>query len=161
LAEPARQRGFARWGFKEVRLGATEATFLHWLYPRAKFVLLSRHPYDAYRSGADSEWLLYHRYPDICLDSATAFARIWNRLAVSWRELPADFPAFHIKYEDAVEGKADFRKLESWLGLDLKENVALSAKVGGTSKRSRLAWWERLIIAREAAKGMQALGYPK
>lgn len=44
LCEPARHRGFSRWGFKEVRLGATEATVLHWLYPQAKFVILSRHP---------------------------------------------------------------------------------------------------------------------
>ena len=34
LGVPARERGFARWGFKEVRLGATEATLLHWLYQR-------------------------------------------------------------------------------------------------------------------------------
>ena len=39
LGEPARQRGFARWGLKEVRLGAAEASLLHWLYPFAKFVI--------------------------------------------------------------------------------------------------------------------------
>jgi hypothetical protein len=48
LGEPSRQRGFARWGLKEVRLGAAEAILLHWLYPQAKFVVLSRHPYDCY-----------------------------------------------------------------------------------------------------------------
>src|SRR5271157_4927438 len=56
LGEPARRRGFVRWGFKEVRLGATEASLLHWLYPQAKFVILSRHPYDSYRSFADPIW---------------------------------------------------------------------------------------------------------
>jgi hypothetical protein len=159
LGEPARQRGFTRWGFKEVRLGATEATLLHWLYPRAKFVFLSRHPYDAYRSGADSNWLLYHRYPDICVDSAVRFSRVWNRLALSWSELPLGFPSFHIKYEDLIKGKVDFRGLESWLDIEIRENVALSVVVGGTAKRPRLSWCERLIIAREAAAGMHALGY--
>lgn len=159
LGEPARQRGFVRWGFKEVRLGATEATLLHWLYPRAKFIILTRHPYDCYKSGADSNWQLYHQYPDIRIDSAARFARIWNQLALSWSELPAGFPCFRVRYEDIVGGKVNFRELESWLGITIRENVALSVPVGGTAKRSRLSWYERLIIAREASAGMRALGY--
>jgi hypothetical protein len=159
LGEPARHLGFVRWGLKEVRLGATEATLLRWLYPRSKFVILSRNPYDAYRSLADSKWHVYDRYPDMCIDSAAAFARVWNRLALSWSELPEGFPSFHIKYEDLVDGKVDFRRLESWLGIEIKENIAVSAPVGGTAKRPRLSWFERFIITREAAAGMHALGY--
>jgi Sulfotransferase family len=159
LGEPARQLGFARWGLKEVRLGAAEASLLHWLYPRAKFLILSRHPYDCYRSLADSNWDVYHRYPDICIDSAARFARLWNGLALSWSELPVGFPSFHIKYEDLIGGKVDFRELESWLGIEIRENVALSVSVGGTATRPRLSWCERWIIRREAARGMRALGY--
>ena len=162
FGEPARQLGFVRWGLKEVRLGATEATLLRWLYPRAKFLVLSRHPYDCYRSLADSRWrAVYHWPSENCIDSAAAFARLWNRIALSWSELPVGFPLIHIKYEDLVNGKVDFRALESWLGIEIRENVALSVKVGGTAKRSGLTWYERLIISREAAAGMQALGYPK
>ena len=161
LGKPARESGFARWGFKEVRLGATEASLLHWLYPNAKFVLISRHPYDCYRSLADSQWETYYRYPDKPVNSAASFAHHWNRLVVSWSELPAEFPCFHIKYEDLISQKVDFRKLESWLGIKIKENVALSASIGGTAKRSGLTWYERLIIAREAEPGMRALGYLK
>jgi len=162
LGEPARQHGFARWGLKEVRLGATEATLLQWLYPRAKFVILSRHPYDCYRSLADSGWpVCYVRRPEISIDSAAAFARLWNRLALSWSELPVGFPSFHIKYEDLISGKVDFRKLESWLGIEIREDVALSVAVGGTAKRPRLSRIERLIIAREASAGMCALGYSR
>ena len=161
LAKPARDRGFARWGFKEVRLGATEASLLHWLYPNAKFVVSCRHPYDCYRSLADAHWVPYYRYPDMRVDSAADFAHHWNRQARSWSELPAGFPCFHIKYEDLTRGKVDFRQLESWLGIEIKENVALSAPVGSTRKRERLTWYERLIIAREAAAGMRALGYSK
>jgi len=161
LAEPARRDGFARWGFKEVRFGATEATLFHWLYPHAKFVIVSRHPYDCYRSLSDSGWPIYYRYPDVRVSSAALFARYWNGLALSWSELPAGFPCFHIKYEDLISGKVDFRKLESWLGLEIREDVALSASVGGTAKRPQLSWHERLIIAREAAAGMHAMGYSK
>src|SRR5579872_3718298 len=162
LRGPAYKRGFTRWGFKDVRLSAAEAALLHWLYPKAKFVIISRHPYDCYRSLADAEWdPVYYRYPDVCMDSAASFARLWNRLAVSWSELPAGFPSIHIKYEDLINGKVDFRKLESWLGIEIKESVALSASVGGTAKRNRIAWYERWIIAREAEAGMRALGYSK
>ena len=164
LSEPARQLGFDRWGLKEVRLGATEAVLLQWLYPRAKFVILSRHPYDSYRSLADSGWLVHARRPDgpdIPINSAAAFARLWNRMALSWSELPLGFPAVHIKYEDLTSGKVDFRALESWLGIEIKENVALSVAVGGTAKRAQLSWYEQLIVAREAAAGMRALGYSK
>src|SRR5579863_4284055 len=45
LGEPARRKGFERWGLKEVRYGGAEATLLRWLYPNAKFVIISRHPY--------------------------------------------------------------------------------------------------------------------
>jgi len=159
LGEPARRAGFARWGFKEVRLGATEASVLHWLYPHAKFVIISRHPYDCYRSLADAGWHTYFSHPDLPVDRAAPFARCWNRLAVSWSELPPGFPSFHVKYEDLINGKINFRKLESWLGIEIREGLALSASVGGTTKRNRLSWCERLIIAHEAAAGMRTLGY--
>jgi hypothetical protein len=160
LGEPARQRGFRRWGFKEVRLGGAEATLLHWLYPRAKFVLLCRNPYDCYRSLSDSGWHhVYHTRPDIRVDSAAGLARHWNRLALSWSELPANFPAFRIKYEDLIGGRVDFRELESWLGVKLNEDIALSAVVGRTARRHRLGLCERWIISHEAYAGMRALGY--
>jgi hypothetical protein len=162
LQEPARERGFARWGFKDVRLGATEACLLRWLYPHAKFLIITRDPYDSYRSLADAGWgEVYCRYPDVRVDSAAAFANHWNRLAVSWTKLPAGFPAVHIKYEDLISGKVDFRELERWLGLEIREGIALKASVGGTAKRAQLTWFERFIISREAAQGMRALGYSK
>ena len=162
LREPARERGFARWGMKDVRLSATDATLLQWLYPNAKFVIITRHPYDSYRSLADAGWgEVYDRYPDVNVDSAASFGSHWNRLAISWSQLPAGFPAVHIKYEDLIAGKVNFRELESWLGIQIKEGKALSVAVGGTAKRARLAWYERMIIAREAAEGMRAMGYSK
>jgi hypothetical protein len=161
MEEPARRSGFGRWGFKEVRYGGAEAFLLNWLYPHAKFVIISRHPYDCYRSLSDSGWPIYYRYPDVRVDSAARFARYWNAIALSWSELPEGFPCFHIRYEDLTSGKVDFRKLESWLGLEIRESTALSVSVGGTAKRAQLSWHERWIINREAAAGMAALGYSK
>ena len=162
LGEPARELGYTRWGFKEVRLGAAEAILLQWLYPNAKFIILSRHPYDCYRSLVDSNWhVCWDRYTNTVMNSAVSFARIWNEMAASWSQLPEGFPRMFIMYDDVVSGNFDFRKLESWLGIEIRENVALSVSVGGTTKRSRLSWCERLIIGREATAGMQALGYSK
>jgi len=162
LGQPALRRGFVRWGFKEVRLGAPEAMVLHWLYPRAKFLLLTRHPFDCYRSLADSGWgQVYYRRPDAWVSSAADFARHWNRLAVSWLELPPGFPCLCIKYEDLFNGKVDFRGLEAWLGIKILENLALSVVVGRTSSRPQLSWHERSIISHEAARGMRFLGYSK
>jgi Sulfotransferase family len=160
LAEPTRRNGFARWGFKEVRLAAAEARVLYWLYPNAKFVILSRHPYDCYLSLSGANYHpLYYRYPNCRVDSAAGFSRRWNQLALSWAELPEGFPFFHVKYEDLVSGQFDFRKLESWLGIQITEDIALSVVVGHSSARPQLSWYERRIIAREAGGGMRALGY--
>jgi len=162
LCKPARDEGFARWGFKEVRMGAAEAVFLNWIYPNAKFLVISRHPYDCYRSLADSGWgHVYDRYPNVIVDSAAAFAWHWNRIAVSWFELSSEFPLKRIKFEDMIAGRVDFRELESWLGIKINETAALSASVGKTATRATLNWYERLIISHEAAPGMCALGYSK
>ena len=162
MGGPAREHGFARWGFKEVRVSAADAILLHWLYPKAKFLVISRHPYDCYRSHADAKWgQVYDRYPEVLIDSAAAFARHWNRLAVSWATLPAGFPIVSVKYEDLIDRKIDFRSMESWLGIKVDEDSALSKPVGGTATRSRLSWYERWIISHEAATGMRALGYTK
>jgi hypothetical protein len=75
--------------------------------------------------------------------------------------LPAALPCVHLKYEDLIAGRVNFRELESWLDIEIKENVALSTSVGATAKGGRLSWYERMIIAREASEGMRALGYEK
>jgi hypothetical protein len=160
LGQPARRHGFARWGFKEIRSDAADAALLHWLYPHAKFVLLTRHPYDCYLSFADTGWPDHFvRHPHLRVNSAASFAGEWNRIAMSWSELPEDFPALRVKYEDLVSGNFDFRKFESWLGVKLKEDEALSVSVGHSAIRTRLHSYERWILAREAAPGMRALGY--
>jgi hypothetical protein len=64
-----------------------------------------------------------------------------------------------IKYEDLIEGKVSFRALESWLDLEINEELALSTKVEQTAVRNRLSWLERVIIRSEAAAGMKSLQY--
>lgn len=160
MGNAARKRGFTRWGFKEVRLGAPDAILLHWLYPNAKFILLTRNPYDCYLSLSDSGWHhLYHSRPDIRVDSAAALARHWNRLALSWSELPPEFPAYRIRYEDLLTGKVDFQELGSWLGIRIREEIAISKHISHTARRRHLGWCQRMIVAHETREGMRSLGY--
>jgi hypothetical protein len=124
LGAPARERGFQRWGLKEVRLAAADAYVLRWLFPGARFVILVRHPCDAYRSAIRSfpQLRLWYRWPDRAVDSIEAYARHWNRLARSWLDLPEDFGHTVLKYEDVVQGEVDFRAMERLLGLKLEES---------------------------------------
>ncbi|MEO8006454.1 MAG: sulfotransferase [Betaproteobacteria bacterium] len=55
-AQATRQRGCARWGFKEVRCDAGTARFLLQLFPDARIVLLVRQPQDVLASMATSSW---------------------------------------------------------------------------------------------------------
>src|SRR6201996_8082289 len=42
LGKPARDRGFSRWGVKEVRWSGHDGQVLRWLYPKSKFVIIAR-----------------------------------------------------------------------------------------------------------------------
>lgn len=157
MEEPARERGYARWGFKEVRLGAVEAVLLRWLFPKAKFVVQVRHPFDAYRSC--KHWHLFYRWPDVPVRSAADFGKHWNRLAMSWKRLPEDFPCRVARFEDVVSGAFDFRALEADLGLQLDESKALDVKSGGTAHKSDLTPQEERVLRKEAGEGMCEYGY--
>ncbi len=160
LAAPARERGFQRWGVKEVRFGAAEACLLSWLYPSARFLVLTRHPFDAFRSLRNrAEWTFHDRWPETRIDSAAAFARHWNRLATSWSPKPPGLRCLTVRYEDLVSGGVDFRALESWLGFEIREQKALGLRLGETVGTRELTWYERLIIRREAAAGMRLFDY--
>lgn len=161
LARPARERGFKRWGLKEVRLSAADAVVLRWLFPQARFVVLLRDPVDAYRSARRviGEVGLWYRWPDHRVDSAQRYGQHWNRLAMSWGELSEDFGHIAMRYEDLAAGKVDFRALERRLDLSLDEQRALGARVGSTRNGAAVRYFERRRVLRATVEGRKALGY--
>lgn len=161
LAEPARARGYARWGLKEVRWGPAEALLLQWLFPKATFVVITRNPLDAYRSatGFQEHWRLYAQWPDGRIDSAAGFAAHWNRLAVAWHSPPAELTTVGVRFEDLTAEGFDFRTLERQLGVRINEAQALGVKVQSTRDRGHLDWHEKLIIERVAADGLRLWRY--
>jgi hypothetical protein len=160
LGEPARARGYARWGFKEVRLGAAEGTMLRWLYPSAQFVVSSRHPIGAYRSvkGSARDWSLYARWPDRRVDCVVSFARHWDSLASSWDHAPPGLTPFVVRYEE-LTGGGHLAPLASRLGLSLDAAPALAMRVGATARPAALSVLEGILLRRETRSGRRAMGY--
>lgn len=79
FAAPAKAAGYERWGIKEVRFDASHMAYIAWLFPEARFVLLHRDPYAAYRSYRFFEtW--YNRWPSEPILSARQFGEHWLRL---------------------------------------------------------------------------------
>jgi Sulfotransferase family len=160
LGEPARARGYARWGFKEVRLGAAEGTLLRWLYPSAQLVVISRDPIGAYRSvkGSAKDWRLYARWPDRRVDCVVSFARHWDSLASSWGHAPPGLAPFVVRYEELTAG-GELAPLASRLGLSLDPAPALAMRVGETGRPAALSVLEGILLRRETRSGRRAMGY--
>ena len=136
LAAPARARGFARWGVKEVRWSAEEAIFLRWLYPDCRFVLTIRHPVYTYLSLKQAGFTPGERgfvleWPDRWIADLESFARHWNDLALSWAAVIERLDVTWIRYEDLMAGRIDLIGLGHSLDLALDPGPALAAKVGG------------------------------
>jgi len=75
-AQSAREYGFTRWGFKEVRLTLDHAVYLKWLFPNAKFLFLYRDPYKCYQSCYT--WRnLYWTWPNEPVIGPEEFGRHW------------------------------------------------------------------------------------
>ncbi len=159
LAVPARDRGYARWGLKDVRLSSADALVLRWLYPGAHLLVLVRDPFDAWRSlrTVAEEWGTFERYPDRPVSDADAFGRFWNRLALSWSDPQSPQCAIRLRYEDVVAG--ELGDLNERLGLDLEPARALAARVGA-SAGGMPPDQEMGAIESTTRDGRRAWGYP-
>ena len=147
LGQPAKELGYSRWGMKEVRLGYEEAELLRWLFPRAKFVVITRDPYDSYRSAMQLG-ALWERWPDRLVHDAYAYGRLWNRLAMSWKSAATDFPLRLYRLEDVTRERVDFQDLASFCGLDLAPEAAIGKKVGSARSDVALSFIDRMLLDR-------------
>lgn len=158
LAQPAKDLGYTRWGMKEVRLGYDDATLLKWLFPKAKFVVITRNPYGGYRStfqlGA-----LWERWPDRLVNDAFAYGHLWNRLAISWKAAPADFPVRIYRLEDIGNGKTDFQDLADFCQLDLNPETAIDKKVGSGRSDVNLSFVDKWLLDRSTSPARNWLQY--
>lgn len=164
LGEPARQRGFSRWGVKHVRWSGEEAIALRWLYPKAKFILMVRHPFSAYKSMKDigfipGEMGFMLDWPDRWVVDLDAYARYWDHLARSWGAVSDYVGATLVRYEDLIDGRVDLHEVGRAANLDLKPEVAMSVVAGGPVIRTQMTHEERDRINELTVLGRRIYAY--
>ncbi len=129
--EPATAAGFTRWGFKEVRLGVDYAAYLSWLFPGARFVLLHRNPYDAYRSYRRFRgW--YDRWPDEPVLTPRQFGIRWRSLASGFESDHGLPGALLLRYDDLTRDET-VATLSSHVDMTLRSD-ALKERIAGAGK---------------------------
>jgi hypothetical protein len=164
LAAPARSQGFRRWGVKEVRWTGRHAALLRWLYPKAHFLLLVRHPLTAYLSlrnfGLEPpEHGFLDRWPDRWILDADTWGRFWNEGAVSWVAVADHLKATVIRYEDLVAGRIDLREVGRRLDLQIDPEAAAATRVGGPVFDKQLTDHEIGRILELTASGRHLFAY--
>jgi hypothetical protein len=164
LAVPARQRGFKRWGVKQVRWTGEDAIMLRWPYPQCKFLVVARHPVSAYQSmrnfGFDPPAYGHLvKWPNHWVSSLEDYARFWNHLALSWGSVIDKLGAAWIRYEDLVDGRIDLDPIGASFGLNLDAKVARAAKVGGSTYQTLLSAEERARINELTVSGRELFSY--
>lgn len=160
FGEPARRSGMTRWGIKEVRLTAEHAYYLRWVYPRASFVFLHRHPLDAYRSycGHGRDW--YDLWPDRPIFTPLAFGRHWRTLCESFLREEKNLGALLVRYEDLVAGDERLLgRMEEVLDVKLDRSI-LGKKVGSSVRDGgNITAIEKALLRGAVSPLAQQLGY--
>lgn len=161
FAAPAQRAGASRWGVKEVRLTAEHCAYLHWLYPRAKFVLLYRNPLEAYRSYSRYGRSWYDTFPDRPVFTPTQFGAHWRLLMEGYLRDARALGAMLVKYEALVSGQVSLAELDSHLGITVNRSV-LERKVGSSERggeKARVNGLERWLLRRAVGPLAAQLGY--
>lgn len=159
-AQPARERGYPRWGLKAVNLPVDYPVYLKRLYPDARLVFLVRNPYRAwlsYRRWAD--W--YASFPDDPVFTVQRFARMWSEHAGQFLRYAAGAEdALLIRFEDLVRGGEVLEELSDHIGSRVDPAI-LDRKVAGTEagRASSTTVAERLVLRRITGRPAEELGY--
>lgn len=134
--------GYTRWGFKEVRHGAEQVSYLLECFPKCRIVFLLRHPRDVLASNAANEW-----YPD--LGGAAGVIRRWMRNVASISEL-RDTRILLLRFEDILSDIATTTaRLEQHLGLSTGsiDVDILQQRIRGARTQPRLGPQELRVLA--------------
>jgi hypothetical protein len=162
FAVPARQAGAKRWGVKEVRLNAEHAHYLHWLFPKARFVFLLRNPLDAYRSYCRYGRNWYETWPDRPVFTPTVFGRHWRELVEGFVRDAPRLAALVVRYEELIKAPPNLlRQIEEHLDVRLDASV-IAKKLGSSERGGEQVWVSRLeqsLLWRAVSPTAQRMGY--
>lgn len=159
-ARPARERGYERWGMKEVCLPVDHAHYLERLYPDARLIFLVRNPYEA--------WLSYRRFqnwyasfPDEPVFTVGQFARKWADNVEQYLEhARGGGGGLLVRFEDLVRGGEVLSDISNHIGAGVRAEV-LEEKVSGTDadRADSTTVAERVILRRHVGGCADRLGY--
>jgi hypothetical protein len=158
FAEPARERGYERWGLKAVRYGVEQAIFLHWLFPRARFLFLVRNPYDCWSSYRRAGSAVVRFYPEEQIRTPEQFGRHWLELATCFHEQHAKVGGRLLRYDNLTSQAFDSQSLEEYLGFKLDLSVRDTRL--GASPRGTVAADEFARLHQVIGKFADGFGYP-
>ncbi|WP_193213675.1 sulfotransferase family protein [Luteolibacter marinus] len=164
---PAARLGKSRWGFKEVRYGADVLVFLKGLFPKARFIHLTRDPAACFRSM--KHWELGEDDWDRAQTERSMWD--WQRINCGLLEMREYIPRMmFVRFEDMVGDPAAFiERLAGFLGASPEEFDAgvferrLDGNFGKPVADGRLDLTadEAAFLADPAIAGVaEQLGYP-
>lgn len=167
LAQPARDLGRQRWGFKEVRLDGSHARYLKMLFPNAKIVFLVRSPYDCYASFRHYIKSDFIDWPEQPVLTAAQFGRMWRDQVASFQEACSTVDGLLLRYEDFLADPMAQTALSDYVGLrleppSLRGLIPTSGQSGSTDRarpENRLLWWERRALRQAVGPVATAMGY--
>lgn len=162
FAEPAYSAGYARWGIKEVRLDASHAAYLQWLFPSAQFIFLVRNPYSAWRSYRARGCRWYAGWPFNPVFTPRAFGSHWHKLASDFIAAAKEGMGHLVYYESMEDQTIDLDCLEKYLGVAIDRSI-LKRRVGASRVESTQVLWapkvELMLLRRAVSPLDQELGY--
>lgn len=155
FGKPAKKIGFDRWGIKAVRLSAYHAMYLKWLYPKAKFLFLVRHPLFTYQSYKDRRW--YSIKPAHPMNNVLKFMVHWRYIAKSFCKEFKTVDAMFLRYEDLIQKNGVAGKVACFLDLIINHDT-LKQKIGSKPK-AKLNWVDKIVCKLLTRDVCQVLGY--
>ncbi len=157
FAQPAREHGYERWGMKAVRYGIAHAVYLHWLFPRARFLFLVRSPYDCWSSYRRAGASVVRFFPEPQIKTPEQFGQHWLELAGGFVQGCGEVGGLLLRYEDVVAA-ADFTPLQNYLGFPVDLD-ARDVRVGASPTSREVESGEMLRLHRVVGEVAAQLGY--
>jgi len=101
LGRSAKELGYQRWGFKEIRYGYHETLFLQELFPDACFIIIVRNPIDCLRSIKSTNW---YSKEHVFGGNPLRFLSAWAKLSSELYEVrPRLNTSLFLRYEDITD----------------------------------------------------------
>jgi hypothetical protein len=157
FARPSQQRGYARWGLKEVRYGIEHAVYLRWLFPRARFLFLVRNPFICWASYRRIGARVLRFWPEELITTPEQFGRHWVQLTEGFCTRAGEVGGLLLRYEALTGPDFDSRTVETYLGFGL--DAAAQKTSVGAAPPGNLVPEETARLARVVGPLASRLGY--